>query len=66
MRWRVERCGDPGHYLPGWIAYDNYTGTGATFDSQPEAFDFAFDRASERLRDAQRAIMKLASRTIGG
>ena len=64
MRWRVERCGAPGAYAPGWIAY-TFGGTGALFASHAEAVDFAQRQASDQAGAGRRALWKLAARPKG-
>lgn len=61
MKWRVERAGNPGHWIPGWIATDR-NGLGATFNSWPEAFAFAYSRAVVNANHAHRGMMKLGAR----
>jgi hypothetical protein len=60
-RWRVERAGSPEHWIPGWIAYAP-SGIGASFPTQPEAFDWAYERASSESAHAARGLMKLSAR----
>lgn len=62
-RWKVERAGSEGHWLPGWIAREmRPDGIGASFATQPEAFKFAEAQASSEAGLALRGLMKLASR----
>lgn len=61
-RWRVERAGSEGHYLPGWIAYTGPDGIGASFSSWDEAFAFAYRRASVAIARAQAEGIASAAR----
>ena len=66
MRWRVERAGSPGHWIPGWIATDR-NGLGASFNTWEEAYNMAYSRASIDANHAWRGLVKLAGRrSLGG
>ena len=62
MKWKVERAGSEGHWLPGWIAY-TLGGKGASFATWAEAFAFADRQARAHAQTAMRGAWKAMSTT---
>jgi hypothetical protein len=51
-RWRVQRAGEPGAWLPGWFAVAPAgEDTAAWFPTHAEAFVFALGRVSAKVAD---------------